>query len=74
VFAVFAALGLLYYLGHLAFQIFEDSLLFPVVMAAVGIGIIFLGVKWQHHEQRLHRAILSLLPGPVRELVTRVHQ
>ncbi len=73
-FAVFAAFGLLGYLGHLTQHIFADSLMFPVTVAAIGIGIIFLGVQWQRHEKRLNEIILGLLPGPVRELVARAHQ
>ena len=74
VFAVFAAFGILGYLGHLTRYVFQDSLMFPVAVAAIGIGIIFLGVQWQRHEKRLNELILSALPGPVRELVARVHQ
>jgi hypothetical protein len=74
VFAVFAALGMLGYLGYLSWNIFEGSLLFPVVVAFIGIGIIFAGVQWQRHERRLNAAILGVLPGPVRELVARVHE
>jgi len=74
VFAVFAAFGMLGYLGYLSYRVFEDSLLFPVAVALVGIGIIFLGVQWQRHEQRLNTMILGMLPEPVRALVVRVHQ
>jgi hypothetical protein len=74
VFAVFAALGMLGYLGHLAEKVFADSLLFPVAVAALGIGIIFLGVQWQRHETRLSGRILRILPAPVRALVERAHQ
>jgi hypothetical protein len=74
VFAVFAAFGILGYLGYLTRHIFQDSLVFPVAVAAIGIGIIFLGVQWQRHEQRLNELILGVLPGPVRDLVARVHQ
>jgi len=74
VFAVFAAFGMLGYLGYLSYDIFKDSLLFPVAVAFIGIGIIFAGVQWQRHEQRLNAAILGLLPGPVRALVARAHQ
>ena len=73
VFAVFAAFGMLGYLGHLTRHIFEDSLMFPVVLAAIGIGIIALGVQWQRHEKSLSKALLGALPGPVRDLVARAH-
>jgi len=74
VFAVFAAMGMLGYLGHLSMKIFADSLLFPVAIAFIGIGIIFAGVQWQKHEPRLHAGLLRLLPGPLRTLVARAHE
>lgn len=74
VFAVFAALGMLGYFGHLAEKVFADSLLFPVALAAFGLAIVLLGVKWQRHEAALNARILALLPGPVRDLVARAHQ
>ena len=72
VFAVFAAFGIMGYLFHLS-RVFEGSLLFPVVLAAMGIGIIFLGIKWQKNEQRIHASLLALMPPPLRRLLQGVH-
>lgn len=72
VFAVFGAIGISLYLGHLA-NLFADSLLFPVALAAIGLAIIYAGIWWQKHEDRLHHAMLRLLPGPVRALIERAH-
>lgn len=74
VFAVFAAFGILGYLGHLSYEIFRDSLLFPVALAVFGLGIVFLGVQWQRHEQTLNASILGLMPGPIRTLIKRAHE
>ena len=74
VFAVFSAFGILGYLGYLSHHIFQDSLMFPVAVVAIGIGIIFLGVQWQRHEKRMNELVLSVLPAPVRDLVARAHQ
>lgn len=74
VFAVFATLGILGYFGHLSYELFKDSLLFPVALAALGVGIVFLGVQWQRHEHALNARILGLMPAPVRNLVERAHQ
>jgi len=74
VFAIFAAFGILGYFGYLSQKLFADSLLFPVVLAALGIGIVFLGAQWQRHEHALNARILTMLPGPVRDLVERAHQ
>lgn len=73
VFAVFGAIGVFGYLYHLADKVFAGSLLFPVALAGLGLAVIFLGVRWQANEQRLHAALLRVLPGPVRALVERAH-
>lgn len=72
IFAVFAAFGILAYLDHLT-ELFKGGLLFPVVLAALGLGIIFLGLLWQRNERRIHDALLRLLPATVRALVLKAH-
>jgi hypothetical protein len=71
VFAVFGGLGSAGYLGHLAYEVFKDSLLFPVVLAAIGFGVIYLGIVWQRHEQTFTSRLRGLLPVAVRELIER---
>ena len=72
VFAVFAAFGIMGYLFHLS-SVFEGSLLFPVALAAAGIGIIFLGIKWQRNERHIHDLLLAAMPPPLRRLLQNVH-
>ena len=43
-YVVFGGVGIYGWLGHLAFKVFRDTLLFPPVVAAIGIGIMWLGV------------------------------
>ncbi|MFM1892210.1 MAG: hypothetical protein RLZ44_1287, partial [Pseudomonadota bacterium] len=50
VFVVFGGLGAAGYLGHLAYDVFKDSMLFPFVLTIIGLGIIYLGIVWQRHE------------------------
>lgn len=69
VFVVFGALGSCAYLGHLAFDLFKDSWLFPIALSLIGLLIIYLGILWQRHEQRISRAIQARLPGALRELL-----
>lgn len=69
VFVVFGALGSCYYLGYLAHSVFEDSLIFPFALTAIGLGVIYLGVVWQKHEQQLTEQARRLLPAPLRELL-----
>ncbi len=71
VFIVFGALGVFGYLGHLAYSVFKDSLMFPFVLSALGIVIIYLGIKYQRNRDAIERAILGLLPEKVRQLLPR---
>src|SRR6185295_17012623 len=71
VFAVFGGLGVASYLGYLSWQLFRDSMLFPFALTAFGFGIVYLGILWQRHEERLARALRGILPAAVRELVER---
>ncbi|MCF8178911.1 MAG: hypothetical protein K9J74_10420 [Sulfuritalea sp.] len=73
VFAVFGGLGAAGYLGHLAYEVFKDSLMFPFVLTLIGLGLIYLGVIWQRHEEAISVRLRGLLPLPLRELVDRRH-
>ena len=69
VFVIFGAIGLSIYLGHLADKIFKDSWLFPIVLTAIGLGIIYLGVIWQKNERTITKKVRNYLPMPLRELL-----
>ena len=69
VFAVFGGLGIANYLGHLSYTVFNDSMLFPVALAAIGLAVIAAGVVWQRHEARLGEWLRAFLPAPLRNLV-----
>jgi arginine exporter protein ArgO len=45
VFMVFGVFGIYAYLGHLAWQVFKDSVFFPFVVALLGLSLI-LGTVW----------------------------
>lgn len=68
VFAVFGAVGVALYLGHIA-TLFTGSLLFPVALALIGIAVVFAGMQWQRHEARIAAVAGSLLPRRVRALI-----
>ena len=53
VFMVFGCVGVLIYIGHLVNKVFKDSLLFPVVLVAIGLGVIFLGIKYQKNKDKI---------------------
>jgi hypothetical protein len=63
VFLVFGAVGVVGYLGHLAWDVFKDSLAFPFVLSAIGLLFIVAGVQYRRHGADLERAILAALPG-----------
>jgi hypothetical protein len=71
VFAVFGGLGAAGYLGHLAHDVFRDSMMFPFVLTLIGLGVIGLGLVWQRHEATIAGRLRELLPQPLRELLER---
>ena len=71
VFAVFGGLGTAGYLGHLAYDVFKDSMLFPFVLTLIGLAVIYLGIVWQRHEEGISGSLRRLLPLPMRELIEK---
>ena len=71
VFVVFGGFGVALYLGHLSYTVFRDSLLFPVALAATGLGVMLAGVAWQRHEATLGARLRGMLPTQLQELVER---
>jgi len=69
VFVIFGAIGGSLYLAHLADQIFKDSWLFPIVLTAIGLGIIYLGLLWQKHEAEITQKVRCYLPSPIKKLL-----
>lgn len=68
VLTVLGALGVSGYLGWLSWSVFEDSLLFPVALAALGLGLVFVGIWWQRNEARLLAPLLRNVPEWLRAL------
>ena len=73
VFAVFGGIGAAGYLGHLAYDVFKDSMMFPFVLTIMGLVVICLGIVWQRHEEAISNRLRALLPLPLRELIERRH-
>lgn len=69
VFAVFGGLGVAFYLGHLSHTVFKDSMMFPVALTAIGLGVIAAGVGWQRHEDVVGERLRAFLPASFRELL-----
>ncbi|WP_449241998.1 DUF2157 domain-containing protein [Desulfovibrio sp.] len=66
VFLVFGSLGVAGYLGHLAWDVFKDSLAFPFVLSLIGLLAIAAGVQYRRHGAALERAVLAMLPDRLR--------
>ncbi|HTN66718.1 MAG TPA: DUF2157 domain-containing protein [Burkholderiaceae bacterium] len=69
VFVVFGGIGAAGYLGYLAYHVFEDSLLFPFALTAIGGAVIYAGILWQRHEDALGSRLRNRLPPAVRTLL-----
>jgi hypothetical protein len=52
-FIVFGSLGVTFYLGHLAHEVFKDSFAFPFVLSFLGLGIIYLGILYRRKREAL---------------------
>jgi hypothetical protein len=68
VYAVFGALGVAGYLGHLADEVFADSLLFPIALSAIGLGIIAAGIFYFRRRGNIHAWLSTNLPPALRKL------
>ncbi|MBD2446196.1 DUF2157 domain-containing protein [Nostoc sp. FACHB-152] len=71
VFIVFGALGVFAYLGHLAYSIFQNAILFPIALTVLGIFIIYLGTVYQRNSTNIELFLERLLPDTVKRLLPR---
>lgn len=68
VFLVFGAIGTFSYFSHLAYNVFQDSILFPFVLTILGLGVIYLGILYQRNSQNIESKIRELIPLSLRNL------
>ena len=68
-FMVFGGLGVAGYLTWLAHDVFENSLLFPVVLSLIGLGVIALGLLYQKHRGPLTTRLRHKLPASLVNLL-----
>jgi len=67
-FAVFGALGVFVYFAHLAFNVFDDDVLFPIAVSLIGVIVIYAGVLLRRHGAAVAETLVNLLPRPLRAL------
>lgn len=73
IFVVCGALGVCFYLGYLAFDVFENSWLFPIVLTVMGLAVIYLGVLWQKNEQMITQKVRERLPESLQLMLSDKH-
>lgn len=66
VFLVFGAIGVYVYLGHLAYEVFKGSMMFPFALTVLGFAIIYGGVLYQRHHEQIESYIRGTLLRPAR--------
>jgi hypothetical protein len=69
-YAVFGALGMAIYLGHLADVVFKDSLLFPFAPSLIGITIVAAGLLYHREQERVAKWLTAHLPNAMLQLRT----
>ncbi|KAF0231979.1 MAG: hypothetical protein FD175_174 [Beijerinckiaceae bacterium] len=62
VYTVFGVIGVMTYLGHLAYSVFKDSMLFPFALSAFGLGMVALGIFFARRRSALEAAMETWLP------------
>jgi hypothetical protein len=68
VYAVFGALGVSFYLGYLAYDVFEEVLMFSIVLSAIGLGVIGLGIWYFRKQQAIAHWLTTSLPPAMQAL------
>ena len=68
-FIIFGALGLFGYLSHLAYRVFQDSILFPVVLSFAGLAIIYVGFQYQRRRVEIERSFRARIAPHIRGFI-----
>jgi len=69
IFTVCGTLGLFGYLGYLSYSVFKDSVMFPIALTAIGLGVVAGGIWWQRHEAAIRTHFSALIPATLRDVV-----
>ena len=68
IYAVFGAAGIATYLGHLAWTVFKDALLFSFALSLVGLAVIGLGLLYHRQRGAFAAWLDAHLPAALRAL------
>ncbi|CAN5128682.1 hypothetical protein BH11CYA1_BH11CYA1_06650 [soil metagenome] len=67
VFLLAGSIGAIFYVGHLLWSLFSNSILFPFALVGAGIGVILLGVQYRRHKTEIENVIVGLVPQGLRQ-------
>jgi hypothetical protein len=67
IFLVLGAIGVIVYLGHLSYEVFKDSILFPFALSGIGLLLIYLGVLYQRNYLVIERWIFNKIPSRLKK-------
>ena len=67
-FLVFGSLAVLGWLFDVAYGIFEDSLLFPVVLSLIGLAVLWAGIRYHRDRDRIEAWAQARIPAALRGL------
>ncbi len=67
-FAVFGALGITFYLHHLAEDVFQDSLLYPFALSLIGLLILGTGILYFRKQAAIEEMLRTHLPAGLQAL------
>ncbi len=68
VYAVFGVIGIMTYLGHLAYTVFKDSLLFPFALSAFGLAMVAAGIWLARRRERIANWMEAHIPAELMAL------
>jgi hypothetical protein len=66
IYAIFGALGIALYLGHLAYDVFDDALWFSFALSGIGLSTIGLGIFYQLKRRAIEQVMDAWTPAPLR--------
>lgn len=68
VFSVYGTIGVMSYLGWLAWDVFKDALLFPFALSFIGLAIVGLGIFYARRRAALIARFEAIIPEPLKAL------
>jgi hypothetical protein len=71
IFLVCGAIGVNGYIGHLAYRVFNHSILFPFVLSFAGIGIIYIGILYNRNQLKIEEYIKNKVPEAIRKFLPK---